>query len=717
MDSISMKQKVFLFFSIISVLVFTTSYTLETSMVAEENISKQQLLMDMITDGLQKNHYSPPKLDDDYSKKAYLQYLNRLDFNKRFLIQADIDNLQKYELLLDNHIRNSDLTFFNLCYKLINTRTEETKSFYKELLESPFDFSKNESYELDSEKKQFSVTLEDRREIWRKSLKHATLSRLTDKLKEQEQAIEKNDTSFTVNTLEELEKISRKKVEKSYENYFKRLDKLEEIDRFADYLNVLVNIYDPHTGYYPPKEKENFDIYMSGQLEGIGAQLQEIDGKIKVSRIVPGSASWKQGQLKAGDFIYAVGQGSEEMADVTDMRLDNAVKLIRGKKGTEVRLKVKKIDGSFIIIPIIRDIVILEETYAKSVILQNNMKAGYIKLPKFYMDMNRQGGRSCAEDVKKELVKLKSEGIDGLILDLRNNGGGSLQDAVKMAGFFIEQGPIVQIKARNGNTYSLSDTDPEVYYNGPMIVMVNAFSISASEIVAAALQDYGRAIVIGSEVTYGKGTVQRFLNLDNFISGGQIDFRPLGSLKLSTQKFYRINGGATQLRGVASDIVLHDNYTYIDVGEKQLDNYLLWDEITPGTFNKSNVVSNLDNIRKKSAKRILVNPSFQLTEENAKRLKGLQDQTIVSLNLEEFRMEINKLDKEAKKFKEIGKDSTGLEISQLIVEIKEEENDSAKIERTENWHKKLSKDIYLFEATEVLKDMYFSNTGHFPEKK
>jgi len=480
---------------------------------------------------------------------------------------------------------------------------------------------------------------------------------------------------------------------------------------------VLVNIYDPHTGYYPPKDKENFDIYMSGQLEGIGAQLQVIDGKIKVSRIVPGSASWKQGQLKAGDFIYAVGQGDTEMVDVTDMRLDNAVKLIRGKKGTEVRLKVKKIDGSFVIIPIIRDVVILEETYAKSVILLNNISAGYIKLPKFYMNMNKKGGRSCAEDVKKELDKLKAEGIDGLILDLRNNGGGSLQDAVRMAGFFIKQGPIVQIKARAGAPYVLRDTDPEVYYDGPMIVMVNSFSISASEIVAAALQDYGRAIILGSEFTYGKGTVQRFLNLDNFISGGQSGLKPLGSLKLSTQKFYRINGGATQLCGVASDIVLHDNYSFIDVGEKQLDNYLPWDEIAPGVYYKSKAVNNLDNIRKKSENRILNNLNFQLIEENAKRIKSLQDQTTASLNIKEFRREIAVLDKEAKKYEKIAKDSTGLEIAHLIIDLKEQENDSTKMERAANWSKKLSKDIYLFEATEVLKDMYFSNTGHFPKSK
>jgi len=718
-----MKLKPLIFLSIIGVLVFTTSYTFENTnsnnknIKQDGNITKHQLLVDMVTDGLQKSHYSPSNLDDDYSKKAFEQYLKRIDFNKRLLIQADIEKLFEHKLQIDDQVRNSDLSFFMLSYELINIRTEEVKSFYEEILDKPFDFTLNESYEMDSEKKEYPNSVVEKKERWRKTLKYATLSRLSDKLNEQKKAIEENDTIIIEKSFDELEAITRKKVKTSYKNYFNRLDKLEESDRFADYLNVLVNIYDPHTEYYPPKEKENFDIYMSGQLEGIGAQLQQIDGKIKVSRIVPGSASWKQGSLKQGDFIYAVGQADTEMVDVTDMRLDNAVKLIRGKKGTEVRLKVKKIDGSFTIIPIIRDVVILEETYAKSVLLQNNIRAGYIKLPKFYMDMNKPGGRSCANDIKKELEKLQAEGIDGLILDLRNNGGGSLQDAVKMAGFFIEQGPIVQIKARTGAPYVLKDLDPAVYYDGPMIVMINSFSISASEIVAAALQDYGRAIILGSEVTYGKGTVQRFLNLDNFISGGDINLKPLGSLKLSTQKFYRINGGATQLRGVSSDIVLHDNYTYIDIGEKQLDNYLPWDEINPAVYNKSGAVTNLDNIRKKSENRVSNNAKFQLIEKNAKRMMNLQDKTSTSLNMETYQAEISILDAEAKQYENITKDSTGLEIYSLTTNLLEQKNDSAKVERAKNWHKKLSKDFYLFEATEVLKDMYFTNTGKFPKSK
>ena len=709
------------------VFILCSSYTRENFAESEiENIefeidenepSRKKVLMDMLTDGLQRSHYAPATLNDAYSEKVYNLYLKRIDNNKRFLLQSDIGQLQKFKHAIDDQIKEVNLEFFEVSDAMLSKGIERGRSFYTKILAAPFDFSIDEQYDLDMEDRDWAADSDAQQELWRKSLKHSTLSRLVDKLEEQEKAVEENDTSVTIKTFEELELETRNKVKTSYDNYYNRLDKLESEDRFADFLNVLVNVYDPHTGYYPPKEKENFDIYMSGQLEGIGAQLQERDGKIRVSRIVPGSASWKQGQLKEGDIIYAVAQANEDMVDITDMRLDNAVQLIRGKKGTEVRLKVKKMDGSFVVIPIIRDVVILEETYAKSVLIHNNMRAGYIKLPKFYMDMNNGGGRSCAEDVKIELDKLKAQGVDGIVLDLRNNGGGSLQDAVKMAGFFIEEGPIVQVKGREGAPYILRDVDPAVYYDGPLVIMVNPFSVSASEIVAAALQDYNRAIIIGSEFTYGKGTVQRFLNLDNFISGGAIDLRPLGSLKLSTQKFYRINGGATQLKGVASDLVLPDAYSYIDIGEKELDYHLPWDEIEPAGYFRTSSITNLDNIKKKSMARVEKLESFGLMEEKARRLEQQQDQTVISLSLKKFREELAVLDEESKKYKDIQKDSTGLTITQIPIDLEAMEGDSAKIALADAWHEKLSRDIYLFEATEVLKDMYFSNTGVLPENK
>ncbi len=709
-----MLKKLYLVAGLLLVLIFGTSYKLApTSSISKAlapDEGKNELLFDMIMDGMQRAHYSPAIFNDEFSRNTFSIFLKTLDRNKRFLLAKDIEELKKYETKIDDAIRNRDLTFFYLAVDIIAKRIEEVSHLYTNLLEKPFDYSIEETIQLDFEKRSYPKTKEERKDAWRRSLKYQTLSNVNKKLKAQEKAKEKSDT-ITTKSYVELEINARKKLVKTYDSYFKRLAKIEESDRFTAFMNSLINIFDPHSGYYPPKDKENFDIYMSGQLEGIGAQLQENDGRIKVTRIVPGSASWKQGELKPGDFITAVAQGSEESVDITDMRLDEAVKLIRGKKGTEVKLTVEKVDGREMIIAIIRDIVILEETYAKSVILENNKRTGYIKLPKFYMDMNKQGGRSCATDVKLEIEKLKAEGIDGLILDLRNNGGGSLGDAVKMAGFFIKEGPIVQVQSRLGPPYVMSDKDPAIYYDGPLVIMVNSFSVSASEIVAAALQDYERAIILGSKVTYGKGTVQRFINLDNAVAGDQVKYRPLGSIKMTTQKFYRINGGATQLKGVTSNIQMPYNYAYIDVGEKELDHYLIWDEIKPAEYTTAGMYKDLAFIQKKSAERIAKSERFQLIDGNAKRLKANRDRTKIPLKKESYQAEMKMLDEEAKKYENIHKDSTGLIVHHLKIDFEAMESDTAKLERAKEWHGNLMKDLYLFEATEIIADMNAASIG------
>ena len=491
------------------------------------------------------------------------------------------------------------------------------------------------------------------------------------------------------------------------------MSKIERSDRLTIYINAITNTYDPNTAWLPPKDKANFDIAFSGQLEGIGAQLQEKDGYIRIVRIIPGSASWRQGQLKAKDIILKVGQGTGEAVDVVDMRIDDAVKLIRGKKGTEVRLTVKKLDGSIIVIPIIRDVVILEATYAKSALVGRNdlpaLKIGYIHLPKFYADFNNKGGRNCAEDIKKELIKLKEEDVDGIILNLRNNRGGSLDDAVKMAGLFIEKGPIVQIKSRTGKPHILRDRDPMVYYDGPLIIMVNSFSASASEILAAAIQDYKRGVIIGSAATFGKGTVQRLINLDGYLPKDHGDVKSLGTLKLTTQKFYRIDGGATQLKGVYPDIILPDAYSYIDIGAKELEFAMPWDEILPAEFElwkpEAKRSNNIDKLKKKSGSRIKNNLTFKLIIENAERFKKQRDKTIYSLNLSVFKDELKKVNEEAKRYNRIQKEIPELNIHSTKSDLSVIQSDSSKIQRTQTWHVTLKKDAYLFEAMAVINDM------------
>ncbi|MEM9023987.1 MAG: S41 family peptidase, partial [Bacteroidota bacterium] len=509
---------------------------------------KGEVLIEVIMESLKRRHFLEPKVNDEFSSNVYALYLKRLDFGKRFLLASDVRKLSTYRTRLDDQITARKYDFFDQSVDIMEKRLKEADTYYQAYLGKPFDFTIDEAIETDPDKLEFAADQDALKERWRKLLKSQVLARLVNKLEAQEKAREEGATAedkpIVDKSFEQLEEESRKAVRKTYDNLFRRLGQLDREDRMAIYINAIVNVYGPHTGYFPPKDKENFDISMSGRLEGIGARLQERDGFIKVASIVPGSASHRRGELKEGDIILKVAQGDDEPVDVVDMPLDDAVKLIRGKKGTEVRLTVKKIDGNTTIIPIERDVVIIEETYAKSAVLESEntkQKIGYIKLPKFYADFARKGGPESADDVEKEIAKLKKEGVDGMILDLRNNGGGSLQEAVKMAGLFIPKGPVVQVKGRGPEARVFKDYDSSVSYDGPLVVMVNRFSASASEILAAAMQDYDRAVIMGSETSFGKGTVQNFFALDRLLPAQFQSVKPLGELKLTTQKFYRID--------------------------------------------------------------------------------------------------------------------------------------------------------------------------------
>jgi carboxyl-terminal processing protease len=449
---------------------------------------------------------------------------------------------------------------------------------------------------------------------------------------------------------------------------------------------------------------------MSGRLEGIGATLQEKDGYIKVTEIVTGSPSWRQGELQAGDIIMKVAQGDAEAVDIVDMRLDKAVQLIRGPKGTEVRLTLKKVTGEIKTISIIRDIVVLEETYAKSAVItreSDGSRVGYIFLPKFYADFSNSGGRNCSDDVAKEVEKLKKEKVDAIVLDLRNNSGGSLNDVVKMTGLFIERGPIVQVKSRGQEPYVLEDRDSRVQYDGPLVVMVNSGSASASEILAAAIQDYHRGVIMGTP-TYGKGTVQRFFDLDQMApAGAEADaMKPLGSVKLTTQKFYRINGGTTQLEGVTPDVLIPDPYTYLDRGEEEQDYPMPWDEIKPVPYSTWLYgTSDIKGLAANSYARIAKDECFKTIDENAKWLKSQQDHTTFSLQLDTFRAEEEKEKKEGERFKDIQKEIPGFAALLLAEDKAAVAADTARMARSDEWLKNLRKDHYLLEAVNIVKDM------------
>jgi carboxyl-terminal processing protease len=667
-------------------------------------LDKNKIVLDIVMSGLNNAHYSPIDINDDFSGKFFDLYLERLDYNKKFLLQSDIDRLKKYKTEIDDQINNGTFQYFELCNEIISKRIEEKEQWYKEILDKPFNYNVDEFYETDADKLKFAQNETQLKQEWQKYLKYQALYRLSEMLDDQEKIKAAKDTSAKVLPYDTLELSARKKVLKLTDDWFKRLKKFNKKDRFASYINTITALYDPHSEFFPPKEKKKFDQSMSGQLEGIGARLQQKDDYIKVTEIVVGSPSYKQGDLKAGDLIIKVAQGNNEPVDIVGMDIDDAIELIKGKKGTEVRLTVKKTDGTIKVIPIIRDIIQLDETFAHSAILENGKnKVGYIKLPTFYTDFTRNGARRCAEDIKQEVIKLKKENVGGIIIDLRDNGGGSLQEVVNMGGLFIEKGPIVQVRKKNGVTEELKDYDESKIYDGPLVIMVNRNSASASEILAAAMQDYKRAIVLGSQ-SFGKGTVQSFLDLDNYLLPQFDTIKPLGSVKVTMQKFYRINGGTTQLRGVEPDITLPDPYSLIETGEKELDYPMPWDEIKKATYEPFAFL-NYSKIKKNSDERIKKSKSFQLILEEAREIKAKKDDSKYSLVLEKYKKEQLKQKENNKKYDELQKEIKGFEIKLLKVDEDAMKNDSVKILREQNWIKSLKKDAYLHEASYVIGDM------------
>lgn len=695
-----MKLRGSLFFSLIlGALVIGAAYLPNSS-----NADKETVLIQTIVEGLNQLHYAPKKINDNFSEKAFDLYLDRVDGARRWLTQEDLAKLNGYELKIDDEVNAANYEFFNTSVELLKAGREKSQGYYREILAKPFDFEKEESYEFGRDERPFAKDDKELYEYWRKSLKYETLTRLSTKLKEQEKSEE-----VEAKTFEELEKEARKATLETFDKWYDQINKDRRSDFLNNYLNSITNVYDPHTGYFLPKDKENFDISMSGTLEGIGARLQTDGEFTKVISIVTGGPAWKQKDLKVDDLITKVAQDGEEPVDVTGFRIDDVVKLIRGKKGTTVTLTVKKIDGSMEDIPIERDVVIMEEGYAKSAIVDLKDVAdnvGYIRLPRFYADFNRRGGRSCATDIAKEIEKLKAENVSGIILDLRDNGGGSLRDVVKMSGLFIEEGPIVQVKARGRKPEILEDKDSRVQYEGDLIVLVNSYSASASEILAAALQDYGRAVIIGAgESTFGKGTVQRFFDLDRAIRDAN-EVKPLGEVKLTIQKFYRVNGGSTQLKGVVPDIVLPNRFTYIDTGEKQHDFPMEWTEIEPVPYSQN--VTKLDNmaaLKSASQARVSTNETFKLVEESAKYLKEQRESSSYSLNLKSFEAQKAEREKIADKYDNMMEEIEGIEVVNLPGEFEEIAEDEGKAARNKEWLNNLKKDIYLEEALHVMRDM------------
>lgn len=683
--------------------------------------TKYEQILKLVGEMLSQGHYSPQKIDDAFSKKVFKKFMGDLDADKNILLQSDIEALKKYETRIDDEIKGAPVEFFLAAGKTFTKRMEEASVIYNEFLAKPFDFTKDEEVNFDRNKLEFLETEAERKDRWRKRLKFMTLERYTDLLETKEK--NKGKEGFVVKSDQELEKDAREKVKKIMDRTFDRYRfKFSDDDKFNIFVNAITTTMDPHSEFFPPVDKRYFDEEMSGRFFGIGASLQYDDGNIKVSSVLSGSPAWKSGEIQAGDFIIKVAQGREEPVDLTGFLVTDAVKLIRGKKGTEVNLTLKKPDGSIKVVSIIRDEIIQDETFARSAIVnEGGSKIGYIFLPEFYADFDRPNGNRSYIDVQKEVVKLKEEKVDGIVIDLRNNGGGSLYDVVQMAGLFIEDGPIVQVKDRDDKPSVLKDKDKSVLYTGPLAVMVNEFSASASEIFAAAIQDYNRGVIIGSTSTYGKGTVQRNIGLDPE-TGFSMSNSELGTVKLTLQKFYRINGGSTQLKGVYSDIVLPDNLEYLKIREKDDEDALPWDEINNSPYSKWNAGYNLETIKQLSDLRLSNDPTFNLIKESTEWL-SVQNDKQYSLQIDKYRKDQETVRTTIKQLETLLKLKKELDVKALPAETNRWANDLAKQDRFVQWLKGLQKDIYLDQAIKVMNDIIGqqnlakAKTGEEPVKK
>lgn len=680
------------------VFVFANSWGNKKSDPAD----RYEKILTIVADLLEQGHFSPKKLDDNFSKLVFNAYIKQMDSDKSFFLKDNVKELRQYENQVDNELRTGKTVLVGAVDKIFNERIAIVEGFYKEILTQPFDFTKPEKLQLDPEKRDYAANDKELKEYWRKRLKYMALERYAESIETREK--NRDSANFTIKSDAELEKDARDRVRNIWDRNFSRIKRRFTMDeKFNMYVNVISETMDPHTQFFPPVERRAFDEAMSGSFFGIGAQLQEQDGNIKIANVVSGTPAWKSGEVHNNDIILKVAQGNGEPVDLAGFETQDAVKLIRGAKGTEVRLTLRKTDGTIKVVSLIREKIELEETLVRSAIIQKENKIGYIFLPEFYANFEDPNGHRSGRDVANEIKKLKAEKIDGLVIDLRYNGGGSLQDVIQMVGLFIEDGPVVQVKDKDGEASVYRDRDKTLLYDGPLMVMINEFSASASEIFAAAIQDYGRGIIIGSP-SYGKGTVQRQVAIDP--NGGFFSQNAeLGSLKLTLQKFYRINGGSTQLKGVTPDIILPDNFEFTKNRERDEPNALAWDEIAKAPYTPWHSGEDVSVIEKEFQPQIDNASTFKQIRENAKWLSEKTNDEVV-LTLADYKaMEV--------KIKALVKQNDSLQTLKAPLDIRfmatDEDRlakmDKDKADRFRLWLKNLKTDVYINETGTILNNI------------
>jgi carboxyl-terminal processing protease len=663
---------------------------------------RHRKLVSTIGQLLETEHYSPRKIDDAFSKEVFDGYFKALDPEKSLFLKSDIDSLRIYERRIDDEIHGSPLSFTDAVDFVYDKRIKEAKALFSSLIEKPFDFNSNDSIYFDADANTYATSIAERNERWRKILTYKVLDRYVSSIEEREKNKGKEKYILKTDSLIEVE--SRNAVKKIQIKKFESLERtFGKEKRFETFLNTITGLMDPHTDYFAPVEKRSFTEQMSGVFYGIGALLGQDDNGVKLVNITPGGPAWKSGQLLANDVIIKIAQGAEEPVDIEGYETTDAVKLIRGSQGTEVRLTVRKPDGTIKVVSLIREKVVLDEGYARSaVITKGNDKYGYIYLPDFYADFEREDGHRCSEDVAKEIIKLKAENVKGITLDIRYNGGGSLYEVVQMVGLFIDKGPVVQIRDKGGKSQVLYDETPGILYDGPLVVMVNEFSASASEIFAAAIQDYKRGIIVGSSSSYGKGTVQRNVSFGKPLDslGIQTEY---GAVKLTIQKFYRINGSSTQRRGVAPDIIFPDEYEFFKYREKDNPSALAWDEMEKAKYQVWTKSPNLYNIASAENKKINTDTAVNRFKKNAQWIAG-QVERPSYLNIEKFKAFKKQIQDIVQQNENILKLKEPMQVSPLKADHDKFYNnpDKPKQERYQAWIKQVAKDVQLAQSNTLL---------------
>lgn len=658
-------------------------------------------------------HYSPKPINDAYSEEVYKHFFESVDASKRYFLQSDMNEFSKHRTKLDDYLNQGHLTFYKLTVDRLYQRVDEIDKITQDILSKPINLEEDETLILEPKLKKYPANSKELSEEWKKYIKYNILQEMESLTAKEEMQKEKKDSvqKFQLKDTIKLEILTpeQKRIKATAEvkdlvtDTFRRFKKRNKMDWFTVYMNAYTEVFDPHTNYYSPKNKEDFDTQFTGKVIGIGAIIQEKKGYLYLGALTIGAPAWKSKQLSEGDKILKVrSKPNEDPVNVVGMLSDEAVRLIRGEKGTKVTLTVEKKDKTIKEVTLIREEVAIEDTFARSIIVNSadGKKYGFINLPSFNADFEDSKGRNASDDIKNELIKLKAQNVEGIILDLRNNGGGSLTEVGDIMGLFMNAGPYVQVKDGNGKIQTLKNKTNAPLWTGPLVIMQNELSASASEILAGAMQDYGRAVIIGSPQSFGKGTVQTFVDLNRFLNTND-DF---GSLKLTIQKFYRITGESTQRKGIESDIKMKDFFTYAEIGERYDEYALPWDKIPAVAYQPVNYFS-VAALQKRVETRLLNNKTYQLVQESAQWKENLDKEESISLKLSKFNEVMKTRKAQIEKFKALDKFNNGLKFTLNPDEVIRAKKDEAFAKKSENWKKNLQRDLYIQEAVTVIGEM------------